>query len=60
MTTALDGQGGPAAAAHERPDVVILDLGLPDMDGQDVIRGLRGWTTTPIIILSAREQGPRR
>ncbi len=56
VTTAADGKGGLAAAAHERPDVVVLDLGLPDMDGEDVIRGLRGWTTTPIIILSAREQ----
>ncbi len=56
VTTAADGKGGLAAAAHERPDVVVLDLGLPDMEGEDVIRGLRGWTTTPIIILSAREQ----
>ncbi len=60
MTTAIDGQGGLAAAAHERPGVVILDLGLPDMDGQDVIPDLRGWTTTPIIILSAREQEPQK
>jgi two-component system KDP operon response regulator KdpE len=42
-------------AARHRPDVVILDLGLPGMSGLDVIRGLRGWTETPIIILSARE-----
>ncbi|HTR69519.1 MAG TPA: winged helix-turn-helix domain-containing protein, partial [Mycobacteriales bacterium] len=37
------------------PDVVIVDLGLPDMDGADVIRGIRGWSTAPIIVLSARE-----
>jgi two-component system KDP operon response regulator KdpE len=40
--------------ARHRPDVVILDLGLPDMDGIDVIHGLRGWTSVPIIVLSAR------
>ncbi len=53
---AADGAQGLAAAARERPDAIVLDLGLPDMDGSDVIRGLRGWTSTPIIVLSAREQ----
>ena len=43
-------------AAQQPPDSVILDLGLPDMDGQDVIRRLREWMTAPIIILSARDQ----
>ncbi|GAB3178159.1 two-component system KDP operon response regulator KdpE [Micromonospora palomenae] len=42
-----------AAAAHP-PDLVVLDLGLPDLDGIDVIRGLRGWTAVPIIVLSGR------
>jgi two-component system KDP operon response regulator KdpE len=57
---AADGASGLALAAQQRPDVIVLDLGLPDMDGTDVIRGLRGWTNTPIIVLSAREQEPEK
>jgi two-component system KDP operon response regulator KdpE len=53
---AEDGRSGLRSAASHRPDVVILDLGLPDMDGVDVIRGLRGWSQSPIIVLSARER----
>jgi len=53
VSTAADGASGLAAAARERPDVLILDLGLPDMDGTEVIRGLRGWSSIPIIVLSA-------
>jgi two-component system, OmpR family, KDP operon response regulator KdpE len=56
VTTASDGASGLAAMARERPDVVILDLGLPDMAGTDVIRGIRGWSPVPIIVLSANEQ----
>ncbi|OZV83893.1 DNA-binding response regulator [Micromonospora echinospora] len=41
-------------AASQPPDLVVLDLGLPDLDGVDVIRGLRGWTSVPIIVLSGR------
>ncbi|MEU4567990.1 response regulator [Micromonospora sp. NPDC023956] len=41
-------------AASHPPDLVVLDLGLPDLDGVDVIRGLRGWSTVPIIVLSGR------
>jgi len=41
-------------AAHHPPDLVILDLGLPDLDGVEVIGGLRGWTDAPIIVLSGR------
>jgi two-component system KDP operon response regulator KdpE len=55
VKTASDGASGLATVARERPDVVIVDLGLPDMDGAEVIRGIRGWSTAPIIVLSARE-----
>ncbi|ADL44166.1 MULTISPECIES: response regulator [Micromonospora] len=50
------GSGAAAlkAAAGHPPDLVVLDLGLPDLDGTDVIRGLRGWTAVPIIVLSGR------
>jgi two-component system, OmpR family, KDP operon response regulator KdpE len=41
-------------AARHPPDLIILDLGLPDLDGVEVIQGLRGWTTAPIIVLSGR------
>ncbi|MBU4337430.1 MAG: response regulator [Actinobacteria bacterium] len=43
------------SAAQHAPDLVILDLGLPDMDGVEVVRGLRGWSSVPIIVLSARD-----
>jgi DNA-binding response OmpR family regulator len=56
VDTAADGRAALDAAISRRPDVVILDLGLPDMKGVEVIRGLRGWTTVPIIVLSARQE----
>jgi two-component system, OmpR family, KDP operon response regulator KdpE len=48
------GREGLIHAATRRPDLIIVDLGLPDMDGLDVIRELRGWSTLPVIVLSAR------
>jgi two-component system KDP operon response regulator KdpE len=54
VITAHDGTAALRAVAETKPDVVVLDLGLPDMDGNEVIAGLRGWTTVPIIVLSAR------
>jgi two-component system KDP operon response regulator KdpE len=50
------GAGALRLAAEQPPDVVVLDLGLPDLDGAEVIAGLRGWTEVPILVLSAREQ----
>ncbi|HEV7759243.1 MAG TPA: response regulator, partial [Acidimicrobiales bacterium] len=52
----LAGTGEEAlqSAARHRPDVVVLDLGLPGISGVEVIGGLRGWTRVPIIVLSAR------
>lgn len=50
------GKQGLAEAATRKPDLVILDLGLPDMDGVEVVRGMRTWSFVPIIILSARAQ----
>ena len=54
VTTAANGAQALAEAARHPPDVVILDLGLPDLDGVEVIAGLRGWTSAPIIVLSGR------
>ncbi len=54
VATAHDGTTALAAASAHPPHLVILDLGLPDLDGVDVVRGLRGWLTAPILVLSAR------
>jgi len=55
VTTASRGEEGLALAAAQPPDVVILDLGLPDLDGIEVCARLREWTQAPIIVLSVRE-----
>lgn len=54
VDTAADGAGALIAASRNPPDLIVLDLGLPDLEGVEVIRGLRGWTTAPIIVLSGR------
>jgi len=56
LIEAETGREGLALAASRVPDVVLLDLGLPDMEGMEVINQLRTWTSVPIIILSARGQ----
>jgi len=54
VLTAASGAEALEVAGHHPPDLVILDLGLPDLSGIDVIHGLRGWTTAPIVVLSGR------
>jgi two-component system KDP operon response regulator KdpE len=56
LIEAATGSAGIALAAEKRPDLVLLDLGLPDMDGIEVTRRLREWSKTPIVVLSARHQ----
>ena len=56
VVVATTGEDGLIEAARAHPDVVVLDLGLPDIDGLDVLRALRAWTAVPVIVLSARDQ----
>jgi two-component system, OmpR family, KDP operon response regulator KdpE len=56
VDVATTGAGGLAAAGSHLPDLVVLDLGLPDLDGVTVVRGLRGWCPAPVIVLSARHE----
>ncbi|MEU5599437.1 response regulator [Streptomyces sp. NPDC020298] len=60
VDAAPDGRTALDLAASRHPDVVVLDLGLPDMDGVEVIRGLRGWTRVPILVLSARHSSDEK
>ncbi len=55
VLTADDGEAALAIAARERPDLAIVDLGLPGIDGVEVIRGIRAWSQMPLLVLSARE-----
>lgn len=55
VVEAEDGAGGLREAAQSRPDVILLDLGLPDQDGASVLRKLREWSVAPVLILSVRE-----
>ena len=58
VVTAPDGEEALAVAARDRPDLAIVDLGLPGIDGVDVIEGIRAWSRMPILVLSARDQEP--
>ncbi|WP_239334225.1 response regulator [Frankia sp. CiP3] len=54
VQTAEDGRQALRRAGSYQPDIILLDLGLPDLDGVEIIRGVRGWSTVPIIVLSGR------
>ncbi len=54
VRTAANGEDGKRMAASERPELIILDLGLPDMDGRQVLKSIREWSTVPVLILSVR------
>ena len=54
VVEAATGRDGMDAAATSRPDLIVLDLGLPDVAGAEVVRDVRGWSTAPIVVLSAR------
>ena len=56
VLTASDGESAIAAASTRQPDIVLLDLGLPDMDGVEVIHRIRSWSQMPIIVISARSE----
>jgi two-component system KDP operon response regulator KdpE len=56
VETAATGEEGLELATRVHPDVVVLDLGLPTLGGLDVLRALRGWTSVPVIVLSARHE----
>jgi two-component system KDP operon response regulator KdpE len=60
VDVAADGAQALRLAVERHPDVVLLDLGLPDMDGVEVIRGLRGWSRVPVIVLSARHSSDEK
>lgn len=54
VRTAANGEDGKRMAASERPELIVLDLGLPDMDGRQVLQSVREWSAVPILILSVR------
>ena len=56
VISSLTGRDGLSQAASASPDLILLDLGLPDMDGMEIIRKIREWSDTPILVISARVQ----
>jgi two-component system KDP operon response regulator KdpE len=60
VDTAVTATAGLISAGNHHPDLAIVDLGLPDLDGIEVVKGLRGWSDVPIIVLSARHSEPSK
>jgi two-component system, OmpR family, KDP operon response regulator KdpE len=60
VLVAADGRTALQAVREDRPDVVVLDLGLPDLSGVEVLRGVRAWSTTPVVVLSARAESTEK
>jgi two-component system KDP operon response regulator KdpE len=60
VDAAPDGASALRIAAARQPDAILLDLGLPDMDGIEVIKALRAWTRAPVLVLSARRSSPEK
>ncbi|MGW7410876.1 response regulator [Streptomyces sp. NPDC054863] len=60
VDAAPDGASALRLAAARQPDAILLDLGLPDMDGIDVLKGLRAWSRAPVLVLSARRSSPEK
>jgi two-component system KDP operon response regulator KdpE len=60
VVTAGDGRTAMQALREDHPDIVVLDLGLPDLSGIEVLRGLRAWSTLPVVVLSARAESSEK
>jgi len=60
VLVAADGRTALQALREDRPDIVVLDLGLPDLSGVEVLRQLRSWSTTPVVVLSARAESTEK
>ncbi len=60
VDTAVTATAGLISAGNHHPDLAVVDLGLPDLDGIEVVKGLRGWSDVPIIVLSARHSEPSK
>ena len=57
---AADGRSALQALREDKPDIVVLDLGLPDLSGVEVLRRLRAWSTIPVVVLSARAESTEK